>query len=265
MSNELTTGNETLPIFTHLSQSQAAVELRDSANVLVSKAGQFVTPTDDESAKILTEYVAQGKALVKLLESKRREMKAPILERTKELEASFKGPDGPMTALEKAVKQVEAALKPYLVEKQRKQDEKERLEREARERAEREREDARRAEEEAAAAAAAAESEEERRKAQAEVEAARANLDNLSTQVSTPARKTVGAKTTTDRGSSAQLRDNWKYRVVDISQVPENYLVDPEDRVNRTKLNKMAKSMKDDATVPGIEFYNDPIIQSKAS
>ncbi len=54
-------------------------------------------------------------------------------------------------------------------------------------------------------------------------------------------------------------RANWTWRVVDASKIPEEYtkrVIDVE------KLNALAKEKKGDAIgqVPGIEFYNDPII-----
>ena len=261
--NEMTTAP--LPVFTHLTQSQDAVELRDSANVLISKDGKFIEPTDDASAAAITEFIAQCKAVVKLLESKRQEMKAPILSKTKELEASFKGEDGPMTRLGSVIKAAEGKLRPYLAEKQRLQRAEEQRLRDVAAQEQREREDARQAEEDALAEAAAATNQDERSEAEANVEAARKDLDDLGTRQPVVPAPTTGAKTRGSAGSTAQLRDNWQYELVDIALVPDNFLVDPVDRLNRGKLNKMAKQMKDDATVPGIRFYNEPSITSRTA
>jgi hypothetical protein len=64
-------------------------------------------------------------------------------------------------------------------------------------------------------------------------------------------------------GSKTGSRENWKYRVVDITKVPENFLVAPEERVQKATLNALARSMKAAAKVDGIEFYNEPVLQSR--
>jgi len=58
----------------------------------------------------------------------------------------------------------------------------------------------------------------------------------------------------TEMGSSGQ-RDNWKWRVTNISLVPREYLM-----ANAAVLTPAAKSFKDQRTIPGIEIYNEPII-----
>jgi hypothetical protein len=64
-------------------------------------------------------------------------------------------------------------------------------------------------------------------------------------------------------GSKTSQRENWKYRVVDIAKVPEQFLVAPDERVQKSVLNALARSQKAAAQVPGIEFYNDPILASR--
>jgi membrane protein involved in colicin uptake len=68
--------------------------------------------------------------------------------------------------------------------------------------------------------------------------------------------KTVAGKF----GSKSGMRENWKYRVVDIRLVPENFLVAPDERVQKATLNALARSMKGQASVAGIEFYNEPVM-----
>jgi len=58
----------------------------------------------------------------------------------------------------------------------------------------------------------------------------------------------------TDMGSSGK-RDNWKYEVVDFALLPDSYKV-PDN----AQLNAIAKSHHDKKQVPGVRFYNDPII-----
>jgi len=61
-------------------------------------------------------------------------------------------------------------------------------------------------------------------------------------------------RTMTDMGS-AGMRDNWKYEVVDFSLLPDDYKV-PDTAM----LNSIAKKHHDQKQVPGVKFYNEPII-----
>jgi hypothetical protein len=65
-----------------------------------------------------------------------------------------------------------------------------------------------------------------------------------------------GAPTTvrTDMGMQGQ-RDNWKYEVVDFAQLPDEYKV-PDTAM----LNTIAKKHHDLKQIPGVRFYNEPII-----
>lgn len=56
-------------------------------------------------------------------------------------------------------------------------------------------------------------------------------------------------------GKPAGTRDNWKWRVVDESLIPRSWMVPDVSR-----LDYEAKKKKGDASVPGVEFYNDPIV-----
>ena len=58
----------------------------------------------------------------------------------------------------------------------------------------------------------------------------------------------------TDVGSSGQ-RDNWKWEVTDITQVPREYLM-----INAGMLTPIVKASKGKLTIPGIRIYNEPII-----
>lgn len=52
---------------------------------------------------------------------------------------------------------------------------------------------------------------------------------------------------------------------MNIKQVPEAFLVPPEERVNKAALNALARSQKDKAKVKGIEFYSEETLQSRVS
>ena len=64
----------------------------------------------------------------------------------------------------------------------------------------------------------------------------------------------LAKKTTTDMGS-AGMRDNWKWEVVDISQVPREYLM-----INAGVLTPIVKASKGIIVIPGIRVFNEPII-----
>mgnify|MGYP001616494522 CR=1 FL=1 len=64
----------------------------------------------------------------------------------------------------------------------------------------------------------------------------------------------VPDRITTDMGTSGQ-RDNWKWEVVDISQVPREYLM-----INAGMLTPIVKASKGKLTILGIRIYNEPII-----
>jgi hypothetical protein len=58
----------------------------------------------------------------------------------------------------------------------------------------------------------------------------------------------------TEMGSSGQ-RDNWKWEVTDISQIPREYLM-----INAGMLTPIVKASKGKIIIPGIRVYNEPII-----
>lgn len=62
----------------------------------------------------------------------------------------------------------------------------------------------------------------------------------------------------TNLGTAGQ-RENWKYEVVDIAAVPREYLV-----VDGAMLNAIAKRHHDTKIIPGIRFFNEPIIAVRA-
>ncbi len=51
-------------------------------------------------------------------------------------------------------------------------------------------------------------------------------------------------------GGSAAPRTNWKYRIVDVNLIPRAYLVP-----NEVAIGAVARSLKDKANIPGVEFY----------
>jgi len=68
----------------------------------------------------------------------------------------------------------------------------------------------------------------------------------------------VSKNVSTDMGTST-VRANWKWRVINPLAIPREYLI--EDGV---MLTSIAKKHHDAKQVPGIEFYNEPIISNRA-
>jgi hypothetical protein len=122
--------------------------------------------------------------------------------------------------------------------------------------------------------------EQEAREAQA-AERARlvAAAEKTGTEVALPAAAPPPSKTLHgSHGSTVTLRDNWKWRVTNIADVPETFLVAPEERIQRTMMNSAAKAKAKAflarwteehpntpppiklslADLPGIELYNEP-------
>ncbi|KKM98742.1 hypothetical protein LCGC14_1154880 [marine sediment metagenome] len=65
-------------------------------------------------------------------------------------------------------------------------------------------------------------------------------------------------RVSTEMGTSGQ-RDNWKYEVVDFPLLADAYKV-----ADNAQLNAIAKSHHDQKEVPGVRFYNEPIIAVRA-
>jgi len=65
-------------------------------------------------------------------------------------------------------------------------------------------------------------------------------------------------RVSTDMGTIGQ-RDNWKWKVVNFTLVPDEYKM-----INPAVVTPAAKSYKDTRTIPGIEIYNEPIIAVNA-
>ena len=64
----------------------------------------------------------------------------------------------------------------------------------------------------------------------------------------------VPKRTSTDMGT-AGLRDNWKYEVVDFASLPDEFKI-----ADTAMLNSIAKKHHDQKQIPGVRFYNEPII-----
>ncbi len=64
----------------------------------------------------------------------------------------------------------------------------------------------------------------------------------------------VPERVRTGMGMTGQ-RDNWKWEVIDVTQVPREYLM-----INAGMLTPIVKASKGRLVIPGIRIYNEPII-----
>ncbi|MBA7645680.1 hypothetical protein ES703_53438 [subsurface metagenome] len=65
-------------------------------------------------------------------------------------------------------------------------------------------------------------------------------------------------KVSTDMGTTGMV-DHWKYEIVDPLAVPREYLV-----IDTAMLTAIAKKHHDQKQIPGVRFYNEPIIAVRA-
>lgn len=220
-------------------ESVRSRELIEAAEVLLDRAGRFNVIQSDADAGLAAEYRARVHQQIKDLDAERLDMGEGLRQTLEKINGKFRGP---IEALKSKLKLVDEALKAYLEQKRQLAL--------AAERAAREQEEARQREIAAARAAAAA-----------------ANLppppEPEPLPVVAPIEKPKGIAGS--YGSKVGTRDNWKYRIVDIKKVPEAFLVPVEERVNKAALNAMARSMKGEAKVKGIEFYCEESLTSRVS
>lgn len=59
-----------------------------------------------------------------------------------------------------------------------------------------------------------------------------------------------------EKPEGLHFRANWKYRVIDIKKIPEQYLI---IKVDDKMLKQLAKKTEGTAKVEGVEFFNEPI------
>lgn len=61
-----------------------------------------------------------------------------------------------------------------------------------------------------------------------------------------------------NKAQGISMRDNWKYRVIDVNLIPRDYMM-PDDKL----LTSIAKAKHDGIRIPGVEFYNEPIVSAR--
>jgi len=259
-------------VFFSLEQVPKAPDAKESAAVLIESVANMKEVTNEEDAAMVGEFVAQCRNLANSLDKLRLEGTLPA----RQIQAVVNGEFNELIEqVRNAGEYSEGLLTPYLQEKERKRLAAETAAREERERVEREEAEAR----QAIADAEAEEAAEAQRKADAEnastteetpaeepaepegptpkekAEAARKRLEELGNRK--PATTQAVEKGVQGvAGATVKVKENWTWEIDDITKVPEEYLVDPEKRVQKSVLTTMAKAQKAKANVPGIRFFD---------
>ena len=246
-------------------EKEEAESYRVEANGLL-EAAKSIRVVDADSYKVAGHFFAEIKAKIKEIEAARVRRVKPLNDTVKLLNEDF---NGVKAQLESILKVVEAPMLAFQREEERKRreaeeaarKERERIEAEARAKAEEERrklEQARRDAEEAARAAAeaaedpfeAALAQEEAARKEAEAEAARKAIEDSLREAALAKNAVVVDAPAKITAAGTSLRKAWKFRIVDASLIPRGYLI-PDEQA----LGQIARTEKEAASVPGVEFY----------
>jgi hypothetical protein len=267
-----------------------AVRAEDAANNLPAV---LTSQTEFETAG---ETLRQLQTLGKSIEDKRVELTAPVLEAKRRLDDFFRGPAERVKAAITAVKTLmlgytreQEAIRQAEEARLRKIEEakaaKERARLEAIAAAEREKADKLRREAEAKAAAERARLQAEAdalkskrdaasRVARAELEARAKAVEADTTKADAMAAKSAGHERQAEVTTAVDVRVEskvqpvagirqqvvWKFRVVDFKLLPDDFKV-----VNGILLGVVARSDKEKAVVPGVEFYSESVLAARGA
>ena len=244
-------------------------ELNTKALGLVATAKTYAVTTPDEYHAAGLFYTSLKNEL-RTLDNERKSYTDPLNQTVKRINADYKRISD---AVESAIKIVNDRMVAFKREEERQRREAEeaarrerlRIEAEANAKVEAEikrmQEERRKAEELAAAQAKAANPIQafvvEQQRAEAEAQAAAAKLAaDQAIRAGTLAKQTVvvdAPPKVTAAGTS--FRKVWKFRIVNAALIPREYLIPDEKR-----LGLIARTDKEGASVPGVEFYADEII-----
>lgn len=293
-----------LVLYTSIMQHGAARALMESAAVLLVKADKFQVVPSDTDAELMGEFRARLNQTIKDLDKERlaatEEHRKLVAKMNAEADEKLVPMSEVLTRVDKLLKDYRqkkaddaaAQLKAKQQEEARLAQEKAEAERKARE--------AHEAAQKAAADIAAAQqmatlaaTPEAQAEAHKQLEGAQAAQQAAINTAAQQAAQAVQLEQRADvlagmmiptappksikgtYGSTSTQKDNWKWELIDtegspasesIKLVPEEYLVEPAARINKSVMNAKAKSVKKESTtaVPGIRIYNDPVESSRA-
>lgn len=215
----------TLPTLTPVKELPSFVDAAERAEIAQQAARELPEVVDAASLETATEILGQVSTARKQIDAKRKEAKGPSVERGKQIDAEFKELASPITAIEERIKG--EILRCHREERERAIKEQQRQDKLARERQAREN---KRAEKEA-----------------------RPPVEHHAPQVAQPE-----ATIKTASGAKAAISQVWKYRLVDISKVPEGYLALDEAAVGKAVRGGVRE-------IEGIEIYADEQLSSRQS
>ena len=243
--------------------------LTEEAQTLLEHAKTIQANTPDEYRAVGAIY-ADIKNKIKLVEAERVKRTGPLNESLRLINADFKAIS---ETLKSALGPYERALLAYKQEEERQRIaaenaariERERIEAECRAKADEERQKLAELKRQAEEAAKAQESpltpieafiaEEEAAALQAEIEAARLATENAIRETAMAPRQVQVQAPPKVTAAGTSFRSVWKFKVVDLAQVPREYMI-----LNEQMVGALARSTKGAMTIPGIEIYEEKTI-----
>lgn len=240
---------------------QVATETKQQALSLLVR-----TPREYEQ---VSDFLKAVKGKFNEIEGHRTYLKQPYLEGGRRIDEFFKAPlqflkDSEAEAKRKLLG-YESEQRRIAAEEQRKLEEKARKEREAleakaraeREKADREVAELRKKEEAARKANDLAEAVRLRNQADKIVEKSEAKAENFQSKAAQVVAPKVEAYIPPVVGQSS--RTVWKAKIVNVKLVPDEYKV-----VDTAMLDKIAQATKGQAPIPGVEFYSEQVMSTRA-
>ena len=243
--------------------------LTEEAQSLLENAKTIRANTPDEYRAVGAIY-ADIKNKIKLVEAERVRRTGPINESLRIINSDFKAIS---ETLKSALVPYERALLAYKQEEERQRIaaenaariERERIEAECRAKAEEEHQkfdELKRQAEEAAKAQKALLTpieafiaEEEAATLQAEIDAARLATENAIRETAMAPRQVQVQAPPKVTAAGTSFRSVWKFKVVDLAQVPREYMV-----LNEQMVGALARSTKGAMQIPGLEIYEEKTI-----
>ncbi len=218
---EITPGTETAVIKINPQIAPSFTEHLEAVNRILEIAKARTILSEDD-AKAANDDVTVIDHLLKAVDTERKTFTVPLNEYLSSINGDYKLITGPLTEADQITRKL---LTAYKVEQKRKVQETEALNQKALEVAQ---------------------------------EQARLNHGEFTTDIKPVPLPYAPKLTRTDQGTSG-LKENWKYRIIDLAKLPREYMV-PNDAM----LSSIAKQQHEKQSVPGIEFYNEYGLQVRS-
>ncbi len=222
-------------------EAQKAVE---ATEVMVKTFDNYIVETQETYAKA-GEDLLEIKSKIKELTELRLSLTRPIDESKKRVMEFFKKP---LDFLENARNAVDNAARRWWNEQERlRQAEEQRLAEIQRKAAEELERQAREAEEKAS-----------KLKTSKAREAAEAKVKDLREKAAVTEAIVPVVESKVQDVAGVSMRDNWKFRILDVNLIPREYMI-PDEKI----LSRMATATRGQQKIAGVEFYNEKIIVSR--